>query len=156
MSLSLKVSGLNQTVLTGWVKVSGTVRQVQSVWVKQSGIVWQVYTSLTATASGNASSSGTGFAACGDPGTTNTVTVTPVGGVAPFTFAWARVGAAASSGPYIANTPTSATTNFSDPNNSVCQADAIRSETWRCTVTDSNSQTATVDVNVELTWADLT
>lgn len=100
-------------------------------------------------------SSGSGFAACGDPGTTGTVTVTPSGGTAPYTYAWARVGAAADSGPYQASAPSAATTAFSDVDSTVCTADVNSSETWRCTVTDDNGRQATIDVTVTLTWTDL-
>lgn len=102
------------------------------------------------------SGSGSGFSPCGNPGNTDSVTVTASGGRAPYTYAWARVGSAASSGPYQANAPTAATTVFSDVDSSVCAADVTNSETWRCTVTDDDGYTATVDVDVTLTWADLT
>lgn len=157
MSFNLKVGGTWQTLASGWVKVSGTWQQVASAWVKVSGTWQQVYSSLSASADkASVSGSGSDFSACGDPGNTDTVTVTPSGGKSPYTYAWARVGAAADSGPYQANAATSAATAFSDVDSTVCTADINSDETWRCTVTDDNSQTATVDVTVTLTWTDLT
>lgn len=109
-------------------------------------------------ASGNktlVSGNGSGFTPCGDPGTTDVVTVTASGGRAPYTYAWARVGGAASSGPYQAASPTSNATSFSDASNNVCASDVITDETWRCTVTDDLGREAVHDVTVRLTWTDL-
>lgn len=153
MSFNFKTGGSWRTLATGWVKVAGTWRQIESAWIKAAGTWQQVYSSLTASAdTASVSGGGSGPTVCGNPGATGSVTVTPSGGTPPYTYAWARVGAAASSGPYQANGATSATTTFSDVNNSVCDTDTVTSETWRCTVTDNNAQTATVDVTVTLTW----
>lgn len=98
---------------------------------------------------------GSGFSPCGDPGSTDLVTITASGGVPPYSYAWAQVGGNADSGPYAANSPTSNATSFSDANSQVCDADTITDETWRCTVTDNDGRTATRDVTVRLTWANL-
>lgn len=156
MSFNIKTGGSWQPLASLWVKVGSSWEQCASAWVKVAGSWEQVYTSLSASASTSLClGSDSGFAACGDPGSTNSVTVTASGGKAPYTYAWARVGAAADSGPYQAAAPTAATTTFSDVDSSVCDADINTDETWRCTVTDDNSQTATVDVTVRLLWADL-
>lgn len=101
------------------------------------------------------SGSGSGFSGCGNPGSTDVVTVTASGGLAPYTYAWARVSAQASSGPYQASAPTSNATAFTDADNNVCDNDLVSDETWRCTVTDALSRTDTVDVTVTLTWVNL-
>lgn len=155
MSFNLKVGGTWQTPASIWAKVSGSWQQVASAWIKVAGTWQQVYTSLSASADkASVSGSGTGASACGNPGSTDIVTVTPTGGTSPYTYAWARVGAAATSGPYQAAAPTANATNFNDVDNNVCQVDADPTELWRCTVTDDNSQETTVDVNVTLTWTD--
>lgn len=157
MSFNVKVAGAWQEIATGWVKVAGVWEQVESAWVKVAGVWQQVYTSFSISADkASVSGSGSGFSACGDPGATDVVTVTPTGGTAPYTYAWARVGAAATSGPYQAVNPTGAATAFTDVDSSVCDGDATPSETWRCTVTDNDARELTVDVTVTLTWTNLT
>lgn len=80
--------------------------------------------------------------------TTDPTTVTPTGGVAPYTYSWAFV----SGNTATINSPTSATTTFT---RSVFLDTAgqsvFRTGVYRCTVTDSASQTATADVTVETT-----
>ena len=157
MSFNIKVGGSWETLASGWVKVAGTWEPLASAWVKVAGTWEQVYTALSATvSSGTASSGGSGTSPCGDPGTTASVTVTPVGGTAPYTYAWANAGGNADSGPYQANAATSASTSFQDVSSNVCFADIVTDETWTCTVTDDRSNTATVDVVVTLTWTDTT
>lgn len=157
MSFNIKDGGAWRPCVSVWVKDGGSWQPVSGAWVKDGGAWQQVFTSLEATVDdASPSSGGSGFSPCGDPGTTGAVTVTPVGGTPPYTYAWVRVGAAATSGPYQANAPTSASTSFSDSDLSVCANDTTATETWRCTVTDDNGQTATVDVTVTLTWVDLT
>lgn len=153
MSFNINVSGTWQPLATGWVNIAGTWQQIQTAWVNVAGTWERVYVNFSASA--NKSSvlgSGTGPSPTGDPGSTDSVAVTPSGGVAPYTYAWAVVGANADSGPYQANGPTSATTAFSDADSSVSDLDVVTTETWRCTVTDANLDTASVDVTVELLW----
>ena len=157
MSFNFKKDGAWNPLLTGWVKVSDTWQQITSAWVKVSGAWQQVFTSLSASVLPTIVSAGqSGASPCGNPGTTTTVTVTPDGGTPPYTYAWAREGVAADSGPYQATSPAGAVTAFNDVDSSVCAADTNKTETWRCTVTDDNSQTATTDVTVILTWTDIT
>ena len=72
--------------------------------------------------------------------TTEQTTVTPSGGTAPYTYAWARL-----SGFGAADTPTTAFTTFSETQ----PLDEFRTGVFRCTVTDSIGATATVDVTAE-------
>jgi hypothetical protein len=72
--------------------------------------------------------------------TTDPATVTPNGGLAPYTYSWVRL-----SGTYgTATIPTAATTTFyaTPPSGS------IQTSVFRCTVTDSLGSTATADVTV--------
>ena len=101
------------------------------------------------------SGSGSGFAVAGDPGSTDSVTMTASGGTSPYTYAWTQLSGNADPGPYKANSPTSATSTFADANNLVADNDVTTDETWRCTVTDNVGRTATNAVTVRLTWVDL-
>lgn len=71
----------------------------------------------------------------------------PVGGRAPYTFAW-TLQSAAGTPALSADSPTLGTTTFTGTgaslNNSV--------ETWRCTITDFDGNTAFADTVVDLTW----
>ncbi|MDW8258601.1 MAG: phage tail protein [Gammaproteobacteria bacterium] len=103
-----------------------------------------------------ASSISTGFRATASPtsvgkvGTTssltsNATTVTPVNGTSPYTYSWSPVSGDTA---ITTNSPTSATTTFTRTGLAVDETvQAVR----RCTVTDSTSATATVDVTVTFT-----
>jgi hypothetical protein len=72
-------------------------------------------------------------------GFTNPVTLTPSGGVAPYTYSWAFVSGDAS--PTISDT-SSQTVNW------VMSGAGHRASVWRGTVTDHLGQTASADVSV--------
>lgn len=78
--------------------------------------------------------------------TTNTVSVTPAGGTAPYTYAWSwHTGG---SGITI-NAPSSSTTSFS--NSTALALNETRTGTAQCLVTDNLGATALVFVNVQIT-----
>jgi|SRR5882672_4159087 len=78
--------------------------------------------------------------------TTNSVTVTPAGGIPPYTYAWTFAAGGTNIG---ANSPTSATTTWHDITANLT-AGEVRTGTARCTVTDNASATYTVDVAVQI------
>jgi hypothetical protein len=88
-----------------------------------------------------------GFAFSGPVSTDNTST-TVTGGASPFTFSWARI-----SGSTVPQVSSSTAQNPNWFNNDTPSGtyDAV----WRVTVTDANSNTATADINVSLTWLNL-
>lgn len=79
--------------------------------------------------------------------TTNTVTVSVQGGIAPYTYAWSKVVGA----DVTITAPTSATTAFTETR----EPGTILSGTYRCTVTDAAMLTARVDVIVTLNFVDI-
>lgn len=89
---------------------------------------------LTAAAS---PTSVTGFSYGGGTAVTNTTTVTPTGGLGPYTYAWVRV-----SGLGGITAPTNATTAFF----TTLPGGGDQSGVFRCTVTDSLGTIATADV----------
>jgi hypothetical protein len=76
------------------------------------------------------------------PQTTSSVTVTPSGGVAPYTYAWTKV----SGDTVTIDSPAAATTTFTGtpPENSTL------SGTYKCTVTDSTPASAIITVGVNI------
>lgn len=72
--------------------------------------------------------------------TTNSVTVTPEGGTGPYAYAWTYV----SGDTFTVSSASSATTTFS----ATLAAGETRHGVYRCTITDSLSATASVDVPV--------
>jgi hypothetical protein len=83
-----------------------------------------------------------GFTSGSGTCTTNNVTVTPSGGVSPYTYAWAVVSHDSGVAP-TADAPSAATTAFSQTS---IGANEYYSATFRCTVTDDLGDTTTVDV----------
>lgn len=74
--------------------------------------------------------------------TTTQVSVTPSGGTAPYTYAWAKV-----TGDTVSiNAPTAATTDFSG---TPASNETLAGE-YRCTVTDNAAATASITVGVSI------
>lgn len=74
--------------------------------------------------------------------TTNQVTVTPSGGTAPYTYAWAKV----SGDTVTINAATAATTDFTG---TPATNETLAGE-YRCTVTDNVAATASITVGVSI------
>lgn len=74
--------------------------------------------------------------------TTNSVTVIPTGGVGPYTYSWAMLSYSAATPPTIASAGL-ATTFFTQTGVGAGDAETA---TFRCTVTDSGGESATVVV----------
>lgn len=106
---------------------------------------------------------GASFSASASPGTvygstlgtgtatTNDTTVTPTGGTAPYTYAWAVVTYDNPSAAPTATAATAATSGFTQTSIGIGES---YSATFRCTVTDDDGNTATADVNCF--WTDTT
>lgn len=72
--------------------------------------------------------------------TTNSITVTASGGIGPYTYAWTKV----SGDTFTIGSPSSASTNFSAQPGPYNEMSAV----YKCTVTDANSDTFAMNVNV--------
>ena len=140
--MKVNVGGVWKTVKTAKVNVAGVWRTATKARVNVAG-VWKVgdlfLLPLTATVN-DSTPSGETFG----PTTveTNTVTVTPSGGAAPYTYAWVRT-----SGVGSANSPTAAVTSFL----AIVPKFNTYVGAFLCTVTDAIGGTATVTVNSTFT-----
>lgn len=119
--------------------VDNVSREIKRVRMRDaSNVLRTVWAALTATAV-PANVSGTG------PGptiTTNSTTVTPAGGVGPYTHAWTRL-AFSGAGDCAATAPNAASTAFTFSQ----VVPGTAAATWRCTVTDTATGfTAVADV----------
>lgn len=95
----------------------------------------------------NVSGSGNGFTSSGSV-STGTPGTTVTGGTSPFTYSWARI--SGSTVPQISNASAQnpGWSNLNTP-------DGTHQAVWRVTVTDANSNTATRDITVTLSWFNL-
>lgn len=145
MTFRIQDAGTLRTITKGTVRVAGINRPLKTIKVQDGGSLRLVATfadPLSVTAGG-------GLAAGASSSlTTNSVTATPSGGFAPYTYAWTLItngGRNAST----AGSPTSATTTFTKTG--LINGDSI-DDTWRVTVTDSIGQTATADTTASFIY----
>jgi len=138
------------TSFTGTTLASGTTYEALFTCTVTDNVA------ATATATVTVSLTRTGMSASASPSTlyevstnanitSDNTTVTPSGGVAPYTYSWAKV----SGDTLTLSNASAATTNFSK--NGIPEWEFV-SALYRCTVTDSSSPalTATADVDVTL------
>lgn len=139
----------------------GTLRTITQLRGRDESNVLRTFTRVRARDAGNVlrvvydTTGASSFAATASPAnthgigngsaTTNTTTVTPTGGTAPYFHAWTRVSYTNSTPPTI-NSPTAATTTFTQTN---LDAGGVDRAVFRDTVTDSAvpPNSTTVDVN---------
>lgn len=125
---------------SAWQDVTTVNRWDGSAWID---CAWSGGGGLSATANKSSVSAASNDGAEECPThTSELVTVTAVGGTGPYTYAWTRLSGSAA---VFADSSTDASTTFSA---SICFGS--RSAVFRCTVTDSLSATAAVDVSVIL------
>lgn len=123
---------------------TNTPRTISEIWVRDTTntprLVFSTASTLAAVASdynvfGYESGTGTAIS--------NSTTITPSGGTAPYTYAWTVVSYNAGVSPTV-NLPTAATTAFTQT--SMGPGDYFVA-VFRCTVTDAALNTVDVDVN---------
>lgn len=133
--MKVTVGGVARTVTRAFVCVGGVAKPITRTIVHVGGADKDAgHFAPTMTLSVSPTSAN-GFIAYSGPCTTDRVTVTPSGGLGPYTYAWTRV-----SGVGAANTATAANTTFTA---TIGYIDS-QTGTFRCTVTDSSAQTATI------------
>ena len=155
-SVGTILSGLNNTTAKADGLIAGT-QPVSDLLIENRGSLVAEQDAQDGTIT-SAGASGGGFTATASPTfvskfdslgagskTTDSTTVTPSGGVAPYTYAWAK-----KSGDTIApNSAAAATTTFTG----TVTAGQFKSGVYTCTVTDSTGGTpltTTVDVSVSI------
>jgi hypothetical protein len=143
MSVLIRDTGGTQRVITA-IQVrdaGGTARTISEVRVRDSNSVSRLVFSLGSALSATADPPAVGGVAyvTGNV-TTIATTVTPSGGVSPYTYAWAVL-THSNVTPPTPGAPTSATTGFFQ--SGVVTYDVAD---FRCTVTDDVGATTTVDV----------
>lgn len=145
MTFRIQDAGTLRTITKGTVRVAGINRPLKTIKVQDGGSLRLVATfadPLSVTAGGGLATGASSSL------TTNSVTATPSGGFAPYTYAWTLItngGRNAST----AGSPTSATTTFTKTG--LINGDSI-DDTWRVTVTDSIGQTATADTTASFIY----
>ena len=138
--MRVRVGGAWREAESGRAYIGGAWRQLKEVRAYIDG-AWETIVTFAPALSLDASPPTTGVQIVGSgTATTPPVTVTPAGGIAPFTYSWARVGGAGGT----AVSPTSATTRFT---RTIGTGDEV-TETFRCTATDTFGTTAIEDVFV--------
>ncbi|MES2782580.1 MAG: hypothetical protein V4657_07280 [Pseudomonadota bacterium] len=132
---------------------TNTPRTISEMWARDSNnvprLVFSLVPPMTASATPNTVfgfTSGTGTA------TSDSTTVTPVGGLAPYTYAWTLLTFGSAITP-TADSPTSATTTFTQTGIGI--GDSTFAE-WQCQVTDSSASPYTALAYVSSFWTDLT
>lgn len=143
MSLHVKSGGTWRDITNVYRKISGTWQPIASVSTKVSG-AWQVvFGELIATLNKTSVSGHDG--APGSP-ESDSVTCTPDGGTAPYSYLWQRVSGDTG---ITVNNSTSATTTFMFVNSS--SSTVVKSAVYRCRVTDDTSTVVySPDVDVYL------
>jgi hypothetical protein len=151
MTLQVKDGDAWHVVTAGnlYVKNGGSWVAVTNMYVRSNGIWYEFFPVATSpppadaeivlvAAPTSASGSRNGAGAV----TSNSVTITPSVGLAPYTYAWTYI-----SGTVLTVTsPTAAATTFSTTLTNGQSVSAV----YRCTVTDAELRTKTIDVSVSL------
>jgi hypothetical protein len=140
---------------------SGTLRTLTQIRARDASNTLRTITRIRVRDDGNVlrtvydTSGGTAFAATANPTsvvgrtagagstTTGSTTVTASGGTAPYTYAWALIAHDHPTTSPTINSPTLATTTFSQAN---MDDNTTYTATFRCTVNDSAAHSTTVDV----------
>jgi hypothetical protein len=115
---------------------TNTPRTIKELWLRTPDGLKQVFGQLAVTVSPTGVSGSVNRAGAATA-YTRYVTASPSGGVAPFTYAWARTDGGAHG--WAISSPTAAMTNFS----TVVSSATDQTATFACTITDATGMTAT-------------
>jgi hypothetical protein len=154
MTMKVRQGGSWQTITAGKAYVGGAWRSLVAIKIFASG-AWRTVANFTPPSGGGGGTGGGGGGGTGGGGTlslsaspsslyttsfsssmtSDPCTITPSGGLAPYTYAWTMIAGTAG-----ITSPTFATTTFTKTTSGIANVTA------RCTVTDSLHVTASVDV----------
>lgn len=140
MAIKIRRDGVLQTITRIRVGQGGAVRDIRTVKVQQGGVLRTVASFISSlSASANFPFYAQGFAEVPGPVfvESNSVTITPAGGAAPYSYAWTQTAGAA----VTLSGTTTATASFTATRNIGTTTGEIE-----CVVTDSLGATATVAV----------
>ena len=124
-------------------KQAGVFREIKTVRVMDGGTLRTVARFADDLIVTSSSVDGRGTGTEPQTVTTSTAKATVSGGYAPYSYLWQRIANGGGTGSS-AQFPASASTNFSKPSVPV---DAVYTDTWRVTVTDSTGATATATIS---------
>lgn len=133
----LDAEGVLRTITAGSIQDGATLRPLRAIQI-MDGATLRTVASFVAPMTVAASPTEVIGTDTGSTVTSQSATVTPTGGGAPYTYAWVR-----NTGSATINSPTSATTTFTETGLAVSE---LRTSTFTCTVTDASGQTATANV----------
>lgn len=150
MTMLTRLGGEWKTITASKVYVSGAWRTIVAIKIYAGG-AWRDVANFTPPATGGGGGGGGTLAAVAEPSpctgfaansvvTTEPCTITPSGGLAPYTYAWSII-----SGTATIASPTSATTTFQKTG---VPLGLTREATARCAVTDSLGTSTTVTVSL--------
>ena len=134
----VRISGAIKDVSGGKAMLGGLVKSLSRVAYSDGTNVVDLATFSPPMSAAASFDSATGSTSGDSTATTNSITVTPTGGTAPYTYAWTKT-----SGDGTVVSPTKATTRFSQ----FLYNNTAASGVFLCTVTDSLGATATASVN---------
>jgi uncharacterized protein YukE len=137
MTLAVKTTtGLKSTSILKVRDASNTLQNVQQGWRRDASGIKEFFGKLTVEVSPPGVSGSVNRSSAASA-TTRNATANVSGGVAPFTYAWARTDGGAHS--WTINSPASAITSFSTP----VSPNSDQVATFACTVTDATGTSAT-------------
>lgn len=137
----LHASGAWHPQIKAWVRLSGTWRPIPYMYAKVAGVWKQVFG--TALSASFAPSTASGSGPAGTTVNSNSVTVTPSGGVPGYTYLWTYL-----SGDAAIFTTFSTANNVQQWSRGTPGSPTVFAAVWKCRVTDSIGQTFDVNVPV--------
>jgi hypothetical protein len=133
------IGGAWRSVASGDVRIDGQWRRLTRCEAYIGG-AWRTGKTFTPPLSVSISPTTLNAISLASPVISEGATATPTGGLGPYTYSWTRITGTLGS----ATSPTLASTNFA----AFTSDGESGSSTFRCTVTDSRSSTATADITV--------
>lgn len=138
-SVNRSITGIQVIDASGVDRTISEIRLIDTTGVDR--LIYSTSPPMSASASPSATS---GFTSGASVITTNSTTVTPTGGTGPYTYAWTLISRDHPTTDPTANSPTAATTTFTQTN---AAPGGFYTAEFLCTVTDSLGAMATASVS---------